>query len=75
MNKLDKLFDDIMSQTQNKINLYAVNNNQNGERTQIEVLKAVKKLYEAYKEEYDKKIVNKQPKKSTKTSKKLDKKD
>jgi hypothetical protein len=66
MNKLDKLFGDIISQTQNKINLYAVNNNQHGERTQIEVLKAVKMLYEVYKEEYDKKVVNKQPKKSTK---------
>lgn len=71
---MDKLFEELIEATQVKINLYAINNNHNGQRSQIEVLNAVKELYAAYKA-HQKEIAVKPAKKSTKTSKKLDKKD
>lgn len=71
---MDKLFEELIEATQTKINLYAINNNHNGQRAQIEVLNAVNKLYAAYKES-QKEIAVKPAKKSTKTSQKLDKKD
>ena len=71
---MDKLFEELIEATQIKINLYAINNNNDGQRSQIEVLNAVKELYTAYKA-HQKEIAVRPAKKSTKTSKKLDEKD
>lgn len=70
MDKLDTLFKELVDQTQERINLYSINNNQHGERAQIEVLKAVKTLYAAYLEIQSKTEVKKSTKSTPKASKK-----
>tara|TARA_S200002703_G_scaffold26555_1_gene22823 strand:- start:185 stop:391 length:207 start_codon:yes stop_codon:yes gene_type:complete len=67
MNEMNKIFLDFIEKTQEEISLFVNNNNHNGEKIKIEVLKAAKILHEAYQE-----IESKQ-KKSTK-SKKITKK-
>ena len=67
MPTIDNIYKKLIEETQEKINLFAINNNRHGQQTQIEVLNAVKMLYEAHKKASTKKTSTK---KTVKTAKK-----
>lgn len=70
MANIEQLYKQLIEETQEKINLFAINNNKPGEITQIEVLNAVKMLYAAHLEAEKKAVKKVSTKKTTKAVKK-----
>lgn len=70
MANIEQLYKQLIEETQEKINLFAINNNQHGQRAQIEVLNAVKMLYDAHLEAEKKANQKVSTKKTTKAVKK-----